>query len=119
MSEITKGNSITLAAIAERWQISEAEAEKTIRAIPYLPDPDGRDCVEHWLHDGTPLWEAGHVETLEEAFPEFERGEASVVVERMTRLWDAFDDLGVDPGDLRFDLVHNIAEKKRTAKAVA
>ena len=105
MSEITQGTMITLEAIAERWQISEEEAAETIRAIPSMSDPDGRDSVENWLSDGTPLWTASEVEFAEDAFPELESGEAAQIRAMWAGIEGAFDAFGVMPGDVFNDLM--------------
>ena len=117
MSKITLGNLITLAAIADRWNVTEDEAEAVIRLVPTMSNLEE---VEYGLQDGTPLWEAFEVEDTENSFPELEAGEHEKVVALMTSLIDvitAFDALHLDALG---DVVRVRGEKNRdSSKDVA
>jgi hypothetical protein len=99
---------LTIADIAARWSVSQADALRIVAAIPTIT-PVGQH--EHELADGTALWTWSEVETAELAFPELVAGDGLNVIQKMEDLIKAIESLGGDPGDVPADIVYGMWKK--------
>jgi hypothetical protein len=119
MTATTPGMTITLAALADRWHATEAQATELIWLIPMMSKPDGADDVDHRLQDGSPLWPLWEVESAEASFPELAAGGHEQVCALMRGLLAALDEFGTHSLETQCAIVCARAEKSSKARAAA